>query len=120
MGAVTVEDILYLHQMAIDVYGGADGVLDEGTLHYLTEKAFHCSDPILMATYLLHGIATMHPFFDGNKRTALTSAYLSLKIHGMKMTSSNEAAVLFTLSVARGEKDEEQVRKWIEKNSAIY
>lgn len=106
--------------MAIDIYGGADGVLDEGTLHYLTEKISHCSDPVLMAAYLLHGIATMHPFFDGNKRTALTSANLALRYHGMKMTSSNEAATLFTLSVARGEKDEEQVRKWIEKNSVVY
>ena len=120
MGKVTVDDLLFLHQMAIDVHGGADGVLDEGTLHYLTEKISHCSDPVFVAANLLHGIATMHPFFDGNKRTALTAAGLALGLHGMRLTSSNESTASFILAVARGEKDEEQVRKWVEKNSGIY
>lgn len=120
MESVTVSDLVYLHQMAIEVYGGADGILDEGTLHYLTERISHCKDPILMAAYLLHGIATMHPFFDGNKRTALTSANLVLRLHGKVLLSSNEVTASFVLSVARGEKTEDQVRKWIEKNSGIY
>ena len=115
-----MDDLLYLHQMAVDIHGGAGGVREEGTLHYLIEKVSHCSDPILIAAYLFHGIATMHPFFDGNKRTAFTSANLTLGLHGMRLISSNEAAVTFTLAVARGEKNEEQVREWILKNSGVY
>ena len=96
------------------------GFLMKGHFTILTEKISHCSDPVLMAAYLLHGIASMHPFFDGNKRTALASGNLALRSHGMRMTLSNEAVAMFTLAVARGEKDEEQVRKWIERNSVVY
>jgi death on curing protein len=117
MGEMTVDILLKLHQVAILMYGGAEGVLDEGTLHYLTEKISHCSDPVLMAVYLLHGIATMHPFFDGNKRTALMAADAVLGLHGMMITASNEMTASFVLSVARGEKTEEHVEKWIRKNS---
>jgi hypothetical protein len=61
MTIVTVDVLLKLHQVAILIYGGTDGILNEGTLYYLTEKTSHCSDPIIKATFLLHGIATMHP-----------------------------------------------------------
>ncbi len=116
---ITVNDLLYVHQIAVEVHGGAHGILNEGTLHYLTEKASHYSDPILMSASLLHGIATMHPFIDGNKRTAFASADMALGIHGMRLFASNTAAVSFTLSIARGEKTEEQVKVWIEKNSGM-
>jgi len=115
-----VDVLLKLHQVVILVYGGADGVLDEGTLHYLTEKVSYCSYPVLMATYLLHGIATMHPFFDGNKRTALMAADTILGLHGRMITASNDTAASFVLSVARGEKTEDQVERWMRKNNDLY
>lgn len=112
-----MDDLLYLRQIAVEVHGGTHGILDEGTLHYLTEKVSHYSDPILMSACLLHGIATMHPFIDGNKRTALASADMALGIHGLRLTASNAAVASFTLAVARGEKTEGQVKAWITKNS---
>lgn len=120
MGKMTVDVLLKLHQVAILMHGGTNGVLNEGTLHYLTEKVSHCSDPVLMAAYLLHGIATMHPFFDGNKRTALMAADTVLGLHGMMITASNDVAASFVLSVARGEKTEDQVEKWMKNNSDMY
>ena len=41
-----MDDLLKLHRAAILLYGGADGVLDEGTLHYLTERALLHRDPV--------------------------------------------------------------------------
>lgn len=109
-----------LHKTALMMHGGPSGILDEGTLHYLTERVSHCSDPVLMAACLLHGIATMHPFFDANKRTALMAADAVLGLHGLMITASNDEASSFVLSVACGEKTEERVRTWIKKNSGFY
>lgn len=117
---LTVDDLLKLHRAAILLYGGADGVLDEGTLHYLTERALLHRDPVHMAASLLHGIATMHPFYDGNKRAALMAADAALGLHGKMLTASNDKAASFVLSVAQGKKTEEQVRMWIWRNSGIY
>ena len=117
---MTVEVLLKLHRAAILMYGGADGVLDEGTLHYLIERALLHHDPVNVAASLLHGIATMHPFYDGNKRTALMAADAALGLHGKMLTASNDKAASFVLLVAQGKKTEEHVRKWIERNSGIY
>jgi len=117
---LTVEVLLKLHRAAILMYGGADGVLDEGTLHYLAERSLLHHDPVHEAAYLLHSIATMHPFYDGNKRTALMAADAVLGLHGRMLTASNDKAASFVLLVAQGKKTEEHVRKWIGRNSGIY
>ena len=39
-----MEVLLKLHQAAILMYGGADGVLDEGTLHYLQGGVLLCQN----------------------------------------------------------------------------
>jgi hypothetical protein len=43
-----------------------------------------------------------------------------LGLHGLMITASNEVTVSFVLSVARGEKTEDQVGIWIGKNSDVY
>ena len=44
MEGLTVEVLLKLHQAAILMYGGADGVLDAGTLHYLQGGVLLCQN----------------------------------------------------------------------------
>lgn len=70
-----------------------------------------------MAATLLHGIATMHTFFDGNKRMAFMAVNMPLKLQVMRMITSKTAAASFTLLVARGKKTEDQVPTWISYNS---
>jgi death-on-curing protein len=113
---VTVEALLMLHDMAIHRYGGSAGVLHEGTLYHLVDGLFHYYDPLDRAAYVLHGIATMHPFFDGNKRTAFLAASAILAGQGMRIEATNEEVINFVLSVAQGKKTELQVRRWMYKH----
>ncbi|MDR2854724.1 MAG: type II toxin-antitoxin system death-on-curing family toxin [Methanomicrobiales archaeon] len=110
---VAIELILSLHDFVIERDGGSKGLLNEGTLDHLIDGCAYHYDPIYQAAYLLHGIATMHPFIDGNKRTAFLAAFVTLFRQGMNIDASNDDVSEFVLSVARGEKTELDVRKWI-------
>lgn len=63
--------IIDLHTVALAMYGGLDGILYYATIEFLVDKCQYSNDPIEQAAILLHGISSMHPFEDGNKRTGV-------------------------------------------------
>lgn len=74
------EDVLSLHEMQIERYGGSAGIRDRGLL----ESAIGQPQASFGGEYVHHGfyemaaayafhIAENQPFVDGNKRTALTA-----------------------------------------------
>jgi death-on-curing protein len=59
-------------------FGMESVVRDSGTLEYLVDYADTISDSLKKAAFILHGIASYHPFMQGNKRTALITAEMIL------------------------------------------
>ena len=117
------QDLYVLHNQLLASFGGLEGIRDEGCL----ESALHrpvqkfqyepkSTLPELAASYS-YGIARNHPFFDGNKRSALLAAIVFLGINGMKLHATEEEAVLETLALAAGERTEEEYASWLTKNS---
>jgi len=66
-----------------------------------------------LSAFYLHGLACNHPFVDGNKRTALVAAKLSLELNGFSLNVSDEECVLLTLSVAAGKNSEKKAADWM-------
>lgn len=116
---ISVKDLTDIHQVAIELYGGPSGIRDEGTLYYLVERSYRYHNPIDIAASLLHGIATLHPFNDGNKRVSLMAAILALGLYNLSLTASDTEAAKFVLEVAKYNMEEEKVRYWIVKNSVM-
>lgn len=71
-----------------------------GTLEYISFECNRETDFFRKASVVLHEIITLHPFFDGNKRTALAVAYLILRKHGYKLQSDRDSIIGFLLQVA--------------------
>jgi death-on-curing protein len=80
-----VEDI---HHASLEMYGGMPGIRDKtliesalgaakNTFHYAHGDLFD-----IAATYAFH-LAQAQAFIDGNKRTAIGTAYLFLKANGI-------------------------------------
>ena len=89
---LTVGEVIGLHQNQIDEFGGIHGIRDEGLLEsaVMTPQAsfggeYLHSDLFEMAAAYAFHIAENQPFLDGNKRAALASALVFLKINGYKM-----------------------------------
>ena len=82
---LTLEDVLELHEMQLNSYGGATGIRDLGLLKsaVMTPQASFGSEYVhagvfeMAAAYAFH-VAENQPFVDGNKRTALACALVFL------------------------------------------
>ena len=117
------KDLYVLHNQLLARFGGLEGIRDEGLLEsalYRPVQKFQYEPnstlPELAASYS-YGIARNHPFFDGNKRSALLAAIVFLEINGMKFNATEEEAVLETIALAAGERTEEEYAFWLTKNS---
>ena len=81
---LTVADVLGMHTILMQRYGGAGGVRDPGALEaaLFRPQTGYYSDIIAEAAALLESLAINHPFVDGNKRIAFAATDVFLRIHG--------------------------------------
>ncbi|NQW85300.1 MAG: type II toxin-antitoxin system death-on-curing family toxin [Alcaligenaceae bacterium] len=81
---LTVADVLGMHTVLMQRYGGAGGVRDPGALEaaLFRPQTGYYSDIIAEAAALLESLAINHPFLDGNKRIAFAAADVFLRING--------------------------------------
>ncbi|WP_272507671.1 type II toxin-antitoxin system death-on-curing family toxin [Salinibacter sp.] len=64
-----------------------------------------------------HGIVRNHPFVDGNTRTGLLTVRAFLARNGYPFGPDEAEMVQIVEQVAAGETSEDELARWIEKNS---
>ena len=115
------EDVLAFHEEMEKIFVMQKGVRDIGLLESAVNASFQEYFGVELyptvaekAARLCFGIAKNHPFFDGNKRTALHTMLVYLSVCGQ--TLQEEEAVLENLiiEVASGEMDFEDLAVWLE------
>ncbi len=84
---LTVADVLGLHAVLLQRYGGALGVRDPGALEaaLFRPQTGYYEDIVMEAAALLESLAINHPFVDGNKRIAFAAADVFLRINGWRL-----------------------------------
>lgn len=84
---LTVADVLGLHTVLMQRYGGALGVRDPGALEaaLFRPQTGYYDDIVAQAAALLESLAINHPFLDGNKRIAFAAADVFLRINGWRL-----------------------------------
>lgn len=112
------------HQGQIREHGGLAGVRDphglEAALARPQQKWVYDpeADLALLAAAYAYGIATSHPFSDGNKRSALLAMVIFLDLNGHVLTASEIDVVPVILSLAAGELSEPALREWVAQHMA--
>lgn len=94
---LSLEDVLELHEMQLELYGGATGIREPNLLEsavMMPQASFggqfvHDGVFEMAAAYAFH-IAENQPFVDGNKRTALASALVFLDWHQIEIEDPGE------------------------------
>jgi death-on-curing protein len=84
---LTVADVLGMHTVLMQRYGGLPGVRDPGALEaalYRPQTGYY-KDTIEQAAALMESLAINHPFVDGNKRIAFAATDVFLRINGFKL-----------------------------------
>lgn len=84
---LTVADVLGMHTVLMQRYGGASGVRDPGALEaaLFRPQTGYYDDIVAEAAALMESLATNHPFVDGNKRVAFAAADVFLRINGWRL-----------------------------------
>ena len=112
---LTVADVLGMHTVLMQRYGGAPGVRDPGALEaaLFRPQTGYYDDIVAEAAALLESLAINHPFVDGNKRVAFLAVGLFLLLNGQRLVSTQAEATLTMLAVAAGQLDEPALAQWI-------
>jgi len=121
---LTAEQVLFIHARLIAETGGEHGVFNLGLLLSAVARpqaTFDGQDlyPGLFskAAALLESLIGNHAFVDGNKRTAITSAGIFLRINGYRLTASNQELEDFTFQCAQHLLSLDQMILWFESQS---
>jgi death on curing protein len=112
---LTVQIVREIHREMLVAFGGADGLRDEGLLESAVaapqatfggESPF--SDLVEVAAAYLFYLCRNHPFLDGNKRTAMTSAIVFLRLNGIRTSPDGPDWEALVLDVAASRIDREE------------
>lgn len=121
---LTSAQVLVIHDQAVKRFGGSSGIRDLGLVESAVARpqaGFDGEDlyPGLFAkaAALLQPLLKNHPFVNGNKRTALSSAAIFLQLNGYKLRNNHQKEVEFAVQVDNQHLSLEQISKWLKDHS---
>lgn len=124
MSYLDLEDILRLHYLLVEDFGGMHGVRDEGRLKSVVEAlqaemfgAEQYETVYDKAAVYLRNIIGDHLFYDDNKRTGVTVAVVFLRRNGVKLTALPHELEDFAVNVATEQLDVSSIAAWFQKHS---
>lgn len=123
MKNLTPQQVLYIHNQVVKRTGGSQGVRDVGLVEaavFRPQASFGREDlypmVFLKAVALLQSLLMNHPFVEGNKRTALSSAGIFLKMNGYHLINAKKEEVKFAVQVDNEHLSIEAIASWLEEH----
>lgn len=124
MKIITIRQVLILHELQIEKYGGLSGIRDTGMLQSAIGRPFATfggndlyPDIFSKTAALIQSIIKNHPFLDANKRSAFVSAITLLEMNGYRFFAKDNEVVSYMLAVANENLTVDQISKWLKKHS---
>ena len=124
MKYLSPEQVLFIHARVIDETGGMHGVRDVGLLMSAVARPRATfgghdlySDVYQKNVALMESLISNHPFLDGNKRTAIASAGLFLRLNNLRLEASQKQIEKFTMEMALKKISFEQAATWFKAHS---
>lgn len=116
---LSIEELQIIHERVIAAHGGSPGLRDRGLLESAASlpaaqfggEYLHADIPSMAAAHLFH-LCKNHPFLDGNKRVALTTADVFLELNQFDLNATHLELETLTLGVADGSISKEEVMKF--------
>lgn len=123
MRLLTMEQLIKIHKIQIDNFGGLAGIRDKGALEsalYAVANRLNYEEGIdeaaIAGTYAYH-LCQAHAFHDGNKRVAAMATETFIMLNGYELNIDNELLAVVFLELADGKYSrddmEEMIRGWL-------
>jgi death-on-curing protein len=121
---LTLEEILLIHDRAINEFGGTIGIRDIGLVQSAIARPkagfgdFEAYPGIhIKAAVLMHSLLKNHPFIDGNKRTATIAMITFLLENNIKLNHEKDEIYNLAMKVEDNSFLEEDIAKWLKNHS---
>ena len=118
---IELRDVLNIHNILIDKFGGSKGIRDQGSLESAINRPFATFDnqdlyptPADKAAAILESILINHPFVDGNKRTAYVLMRLILLDNGLDVVADQDDKYKMVISASTGDIRFDEIKNWIQ------
>lgn len=123
---LSLEQVIKLHKLQVDEYGGSPGVKDEGLLvsalaqpeSGFGDEYFHKDLYEMAAAYLFH-LVSNHAFNDGNKRIAASVSAVFLEINEIEVTADEDEFEALVMEAAQSKKTKEEIASFFRSNSRL-
>lgn len=124
MKYLTLEQVLALHVLAINQFGGSNGIRDlariESAIASQSQEIF--GEELYPSIFeksaaLARNIIGDHPFHDGNKRTAMLTALTFIEINEHIFTMNEGELEDFAVSIAIDHLDIPTIASWLRQHS---
>lgn len=115
-----IEDVMQMHAVQIERFGGSPGVRDAGLIEaaLLRPQTGYYSDLIEEAAAMWESLTMNHRFVDGNKRIGLAATYTFLALNGTRMTADPDELLLFIMSgLEAGTFTKDNLDAWLRANT---
>jgi death-on-curing protein len=115
-----LEDVLHMHAVQIERFGGSPGVRDAGLIEaaLLRPQTGYYSDLIEESAAMWESLTMNHGFVDGNKRIGLAATYTFLALNGVRMTAGPDGLLLFIMSnLEAGTFNKDNLDAWLRANT---
>jgi death-on-curing protein len=121
---ISLEELVWLHTVAVTEFGGSQGVRDRGLLESAIARPLATfggknlyDTPHKRAAALAESLVMNHGFVDGNKRTAMYAMAAWLEREGYVIDAARRELRDLALSIASHELSTEQIATWLVQRS---
>ncbi|OGC50393.1 hypothetical protein A2716_04265 [candidate division WWE3 bacterium RIFCSPHIGHO2_01_FULL_40_23] len=121
---LTLEEILFLHELSLELYGGADGIRALALLESSVQRPkssfggkFLYQSIFDKASSLIHSLILNHPFVDGNKRTAVYSVFIFLHLNGWEIRARDNKFYDLVTDIIKKRSAIKETSNWLKINS---
>lgn len=120
----TVDNVNYIHDRVISLYGGGSGIRDTGLLESVIESPYQACfgedlypDVIDKAIKYLFDFTNYQIFIDGNKRMGILTAEIFLKMNHLQLYMSLDDKYELVMTIAKGQcTDSKEITTLVRKN----
>ncbi len=117
----SADEVVAAHARLITKFGGSLGVRDRGALESAVARpqTGYYEDVIQEAAALWESLSQNHPFVDGNKRAAVTSAAAFLRVNGYRLEFDDVESYRFLIELYEsGRMRFAELEKWLRAHAA--
>jgi death-on-curing protein len=117
---IKVEQVLEIHSILIEKFGGSSGVRDLSLLESALGRPYQTFSgkelyptPMEKSSAIIESVVKNHPFLDGNKRTGYVLGRLLLMNAGLDIHATQDDKYTFVINISTNQISFDEIRSWL-------